>query len=443
MILHKMAATAALPFVAASGWAGYAYTQPDQNQYPSQMQCTTLASDISYNYQNNSNDVRSLQRFLVARGYMTGSANGYYDQATYSAVQRFQSDNGLSATGVVDSATRQRIQTLSCGGNGGHGGGYGNGQLSVQGIDAPSTLAVNQTGTWTVRVSGWNNYQGGQLHYTVVWGDENNGARTASTYYPSTSVNSTGTFTHVYVTPGTYTPVFTVTDDYGHRTQASVTTRVTAPVYGNGGYGGGYGGGSQGGSAYCNTYSGYMDRTCYANGRYTGTYNPNGGGYTGGTSGGYSGGYGGAQGGSAYCNTYSGYMDRTCYANGRYTGTYNPNGGGYQGGYQGGYTGGGQQTGSSAYCDTYAGTLDRTCYVNGRYAGNFNYYASTGYSSGYTSGTYSGGYQGGYTGGQQTGSSAYCDTYAGTLDRTCYVNGRYAGNFSYQEASSNPYYTGY
>jgi phosphomannomutase len=33
MILHKMAATAALPFVAASGWAGYAYTQPDQNQY--------------------------------------------------------------------------------------------------------------------------------------------------------------------------------------------------------------------------------------------------------------------------------------------------------------------------------------------------------------------------------------------------------------------------
>lgn len=135
----------------------------------------------------------------------------------------------------------------------------GNGQLSVQGVDAPQQLSVGQSGMWTVRVFGLNGYQsGGQLHYSVVWGDENNGTYAASSY-GNTSVQSSGTFTHVYVRSGTYRVLFTVTDDYGHNTQSSVTTQVNGSSP-NGGNNGTYNNGN------CTSY---YDRNCYgSNGQF-------------------------------------------------------------------------------------------------------------------------------------------------------------------------------
>lgn len=103
--------------------------------------------------------------------------------------------------------------------------------LSINGISAPSSLTVGQTGTWSVQVAA---SAGINLHYSVVWGDENlyyNGypASTAS------SVQSSATFTHAYAQAGTYTPVFTVTDDYGHSVSASNTTVVSTGTVPNGG----------------------------------------------------------------------------------------------------------------------------------------------------------------------------------------------------------------
>lgn len=95
--------------------------------------------------------------------------------------------------------------------------------LSVNGIDAPASLSVNQEGTWTVHAA---TNASGNLHYSVVWGDENMFARAMSAVMPQ-SVQTSATFTHSYDTAGTYQPKFTITDDSGHSTSASATVRVT------------------------------------------------------------------------------------------------------------------------------------------------------------------------------------------------------------------------
>ncbi len=91
----------------------------------------------------------------------------------------------------------------------------------IHGLDAPTTLAVGQTGTWTVRAS---DPQGGVLSYSVVWGDE-------PVYYMAQSTASAGgqfvqatTFTHAYATTGNYSPIFTVKNSAGvtRETRASV-----------------------------------------------------------------------------------------------------------------------------------------------------------------------------------------------------------------------------
>ena len=50
-------------------------------------------------------DVSALQQKLKALGYLTGSADGSYGAGTVKAVEAFQKDNGLEATGRVDEDT--------------------------------------------------------------------------------------------------------------------------------------------------------------------------------------------------------------------------------------------------------------------------------------------------------------------------------------------------
>lgn len=92
----------------------------------------------------------------------------------------------------------------------------------INGIDSPTTLNVNQTGTWTIRATDPNN---GTLSYSVDWGD------TAYIASPNASVSSsayyqTTTFTHSYSSPGTYTVTFTVTNSAGMSTKTTSTVRV-------------------------------------------------------------------------------------------------------------------------------------------------------------------------------------------------------------------------
>jgi PKD repeat protein len=95
-------------------------------------------------------------------------------------------------------------------------------------VSGPTQLTVGQTGTWQISVRDASN----RSSYFVVWGDEQNyayGASTASLY----AVTSTGSLSHNYLTPGTYTPRFTVTNSYGQSATASATVVVSGGcVYG-------------------------------------------------------------------------------------------------------------------------------------------------------------------------------------------------------------------
>lgn len=108
--------------------------------------------------------------------------------------------------------------------NGGSGGG-----VSVTGIDAPVALTIGNSGTWTVKANVGSN--AGTLHYSVRWGDESVRADMASIMAPQpTTTQTSATFTHSYSRAGVYTPVFTVTDDFGNTASASAMVTVQ-PVY--------------------------------------------------------------------------------------------------------------------------------------------------------------------------------------------------------------------
>ncbi len=328
LIINRLAAATVMPLVAAGGWGAYSYYQP----YPAaQDGCIVLTTDITTTtYQP---QVVSLQRFFVDEGYLRGNPNGYFDQPTTVALERFQADNGIPVTGRMDGTTRTIIERVSCPGydsgypNGYYPSGYpygATGQLSVQGIDAPRSVSVGQSAAWTVRVAGRNNAYGGTLHYSVVWGDENQYGNAARAQYGDGSVQSSASFTHTYGRSGTYTPVFTVSDDYGHTAHASATVTVSGgcPSYNyNCSSYSGYNG-YNGSSAPCT----YYDRNCYGNGQYIGSsYN----GYTyngpGDTCYYLNGQWQGSCGntptytynGSSYTGSgvdYSCYYDRACYA---------------------------------------------------------------------------------------------------------------------------------
>ena len=76
----------------------------------------------------------------------------------------------------------------------------------ISGISGPQSLNVNQTGTWTVTAY---DPKGGNLSYSVVWGDE--GYVTGSSETPQ--FQQSATFTHNYAQAGRYAPKFTVTND--------------------------------------------------------------------------------------------------------------------------------------------------------------------------------------------------------------------------------------
>ena len=54
------------------------------------------------------NDVKGVQHGLAA-ARMTIEQNGLYDSATAAAVARYQKQQGINVSGVVDETTRQRL----------------------------------------------------------------------------------------------------------------------------------------------------------------------------------------------------------------------------------------------------------------------------------------------------------------------------------------------
>ncbi len=55
------------------------------------------------------NNVMAVQKLLKSRGLYSGTVDGWYGPKTEEAVRRFQSENGLYPTQIVDPRTRQKL----------------------------------------------------------------------------------------------------------------------------------------------------------------------------------------------------------------------------------------------------------------------------------------------------------------------------------------------
>jgi hypothetical protein len=93
---------------------------------------------------------------------------------------------------------------------------------TISSFSGPTTLAVNQSGTWAIRASDPEN---SSLSYRVTWGDE--GLIPLVGYAAAqTSFVQTTTFTHAYSSAGTYTVTITVRDTTGQEARTSTTMNV-------------------------------------------------------------------------------------------------------------------------------------------------------------------------------------------------------------------------
>jgi len=53
--------------------------------------------------------ISEIQSALARNGYYQGNANGKWDSSTVAAMQKFQSDHGLDATGKLDALSLQKL----------------------------------------------------------------------------------------------------------------------------------------------------------------------------------------------------------------------------------------------------------------------------------------------------------------------------------------------
>ncbi|MEN6389236.1 MAG: peptidoglycan-binding protein [Syntrophomonas sp.] len=68
-----------------------------------------LAAAPNLSWGSSGESVTALQQELNSRGYWCGTADGIFGSLTYSAVVKFQKDNGLPNTGLVGPLTRQAL----------------------------------------------------------------------------------------------------------------------------------------------------------------------------------------------------------------------------------------------------------------------------------------------------------------------------------------------
>lgn len=98
----------------------------------------------------------------------------------------------------------------------------------ISNVSGPSSLSVNQSGTWTITV---NNPSSTYTNVSVNWGDSAvyGGVNTSPTQALSANGSQALSFSHSYLTSGTYTISFTATNSYG----ASVVSTATVTVSGS------------------------------------------------------------------------------------------------------------------------------------------------------------------------------------------------------------------
>jgi len=89
---------------------------PEPAPEPAGETCTVTAEYpvLRYDPTQKSVWVKNLQNFLIERGFDIGwmGADGYYGAATQGAVKKFQEDNKIPVTGVVDSVTWAKLISI-------------------------------------------------------------------------------------------------------------------------------------------------------------------------------------------------------------------------------------------------------------------------------------------------------------------------------------------
>ncbi len=104
----------------------------------------------------------------------------------------------------------------------------------ISSVQAPTTLDINQTGNWTIKVSDPEN---GYMTYLIDWGDNLTPVNLveclpgyACQPRSTASITQGSTFTHSYAQAGTYTVKITVKDTAGLSAQSSATVVVGGSV---------------------------------------------------------------------------------------------------------------------------------------------------------------------------------------------------------------------
>ena len=187
--------------------------------------CVTLNYNMRYGSRDGytNGEVSRLQAYLNGKGYLSVGPTGYFGSMTLSAVQRFQRENNLYSAGYVGPQTRALIVGIGCVVNQNN-----QNQPVINGLDSPTTLNVDQSGTWTVHAT---DVTGGGLSYGVVWGDEvYSNMMGAYSVTAQQIYNQTSTFTHAYHSVGVFTPTFTVRGSNGQSAQTSASINVNGSV---------------------------------------------------------------------------------------------------------------------------------------------------------------------------------------------------------------------
>ncbi len=95
----------------SGGGSGFANTSPLTNQPAPAIKAPklVLTFNLPLNLGSRGKEVAALQNRLIAEGFLTGKATGYYGKATVAAVKAYQKAHGLRALGSIGPATRAEL----------------------------------------------------------------------------------------------------------------------------------------------------------------------------------------------------------------------------------------------------------------------------------------------------------------------------------------------
>ncbi len=175
--------------------------------------CPTF--DRSLRFGSRGSDVSSLQQFLLQQGFFHASATGYFGVATQAALQKWQAQEGVVASGSVQTTgwgvfgarSRAHLNQL-CSGNLGNGGGNGGGSggasqsFSADPMNGAAPLSVTFTTGDSIASS---------ANYSVDFGDGQSDVMTKGSCVGITAViggqggiRCSYSVSHTYAQNGTY-----------------------------------------------------------------------------------------------------------------------------------------------------------------------------------------------------------------------------------------------